>query len=32
MIIVGLWLTELYGWPAGANLIEQGLVIALLVG
>ena len=25
MILVGLFLAKIYGWAAGANLIEQGL-------
>lgn len=31
MILVGLFLAETYGWAAGANLIEQGLAIVLMI-
>jgi hypothetical protein len=30
LILVGLFLAEIYGWPAGASLIEQGLMVLVI--
>ena len=27
LILVGMFLVKAYGWPAGANLIENGLAV-----
>jgi hypothetical protein len=31
LILAGLFLTKLYGWWAGANLIENGIGVLLIV-
>lgn len=30
LLLIGLWLVDLYGWAIGGNLIEQGLVVLVL--